>query len=92
MVVAAVRIELHVPGAQSLKDRRSVLNSLKDRLRGRFNVAVGEAEPSDLWQRASLGLAAVGSERAVVDGMLEDVVNWLRRDHAVTLIRVEQER
>lgn len=81
-----------MPKAQSLKDKRSVLKSLKDRLRGQFNVAVAEVDSNDLWQRASLGVAAVGGARAYVDGLLEDVARWLRVQADVTLIRVEQER
>lgn len=92
MVVGVVRVELHLPDAQSLKDKRSVLKSLKDRIRGTFNVAVAEVETNDLWQRAALGLAAVGSERAYVDGVLREVIEWLRADRRVALIRIEQEQ
>ena len=92
MVVGALCAELHLPDSQSLKDKRSVLKSLKDRIRGKFNVAVAEVEPNDKWQRACLGIAAVGSERAYVDKLLEEVVRWLEDDRIVAVIRVEQER
>ena len=92
MVVGVLCAELHLPNAASLKDKRSILKSLKDRIRGKFNIAVAEVEANELWQRASLGIAAVGGERVYVDRLLEEVVRWLRNEKVVTLIRVEQER
>ena len=57
MVVGIVRFELHLPGAQSLKDKRQVVRSLKERLRERVHASVAEVEFQDLWQRAAIGLA-----------------------------------
>ena len=61
---------LHLEGCESLKDKRSVLQSLKADLRRRLNVSVGEVGAQDLWQRAEVACAAVGSDRRVVDEML----------------------
>ena len=91
MVIAVLQIEVHLPGAQSLKDKRSVLKSLKDQLRGHFNIAVAELDANDLWQRATIGISAVGEDRGYLDGLLTDVTEWIRRTHLVELIRVEQE-
>jgi hypothetical protein len=63
-------LELH--GCQSLKDKRSVLQSLKAALRRKLNVSVAEVEHQDLWQRAGLACAAVGSERRVVEETLRE--------------------
>lgn len=92
MVVGALRAELHLPTAQSLKDKRALIKGLKDRLRGKFNVAVAEVDTNDTWQRVALGIVAVGGERAYVDRLLEEVVQWLQVDRMVALMRVEQER
>lgn len=92
MVAGLLRAELHLPNSHSLKEKRSVLKSLKDRLHGKFNVAVAEVDTNETWQRASLGIAAVGSDRARVDRLLEAVVEWLRADRVVALMSVEQER
>ena len=91
MVVGVLQVEVHVPRAQSLKDKRSVLKSLKDQLRGRFNVAVAELEPNELWQRATIGVSAVGDDRAYVEGLLREVTEWLRLTRMVNLIRIEEE-
>ena len=91
MVVGVLHIETHVPRAQSLKDKRSVMKSLKDQLRGRFNIAVAELDPNETWQRAALGIAAIGEDRAYVAGLLQDVAAWIRQPRLVELSRLEEE-
>ena len=62
MFVAAARVELHVHGSQSLKQKRGVISSIKKRVRNEFNVSVAEVGGQDTWQVAVLGLAAVSEE------------------------------
>ena len=91
MVVGVLRLELFLPMAQSLKDKRAVVRSLKDQLRGRFPIAVAEVEPSDRWQRVSVGVAAVGTDRALVESILRQVTAWVRHSRLAELVQVEQE-
>ncbi len=74
MFVVVTRCELHLPGAGSLKEKRAVLNRLKDRLRAAASAAVAEVDHADLWQRAALGLAVVSGSA----GHAEEVMNALR--------------
>lgn len=55
--------ELHLSGCQSLKDKRRILKSLKDRLHKQFNVSVAETGHQDLWQRAELACGVVATDR-----------------------------
>ncbi|HUH12011.1 MAG TPA: DUF503 domain-containing protein [Longimicrobiales bacterium] len=73
MVIGVVSWELEVVGAQSLKEKRRVIKSLKDRLRNRFNVSVAETAHQDLWQRAEITAAVVAGDRAQADRLLEQV-------------------
>lgn len=66
-------LELRIEGAHSLKDKRQVLRSLKDKLRGSFNVSVAELEQSDLWQRATLGVVSISSSRDYLSGLMQQV-------------------
>ncbi|MBI3330692.1 MAG: DUF503 domain-containing protein [Candidatus Omnitrophica bacterium] len=91
MVIGVLQLEVHVPTAQSLKDKRSVIKSLKDQLRGRFNVAVAELDSNETWQRATIGVSTLGEQRAYIEGLLTEVTEWLRSTRLVELIRVEQE-
>jgi len=91
MVVGVLQIDVHLPNARSLKDKRSVIKSVRDQMRGRFNVAVAELEANEKWQRATLGIAAVGAERSYVQGLLAEATEWLRATPLIHLSRVEEE-
>ncbi len=91
MIVGLLQVDVHLPSARSLKDKRSVLKSLKDQLRGRFNVAVAEVDAHDKWQLATVGISTVGVSRAYVNGLLEEVTSWLRDTRLVELSRVDKE-
>ena len=91
MVVGVLSLEVHLPAAHSLKDKRSVLKSLRDQLRGRFNVSVAEVRPNEKWQRATMGISTIGEDRAYVEGLLKQVTEWTRMTRLVDLIRVEED-
>ena len=71
--VGVLTLELHIEGAQSLKDKRHTVKSLKDRLRGKFNVAVAEIDYQDLWQRGLIAVAAVAPDQAFAEQVLQNV-------------------
>jgi len=73
MPVALLTLELHIEHAQSLKDKRQVVRSLKDRLRAKFNVAVAELDATSLWNRATIGVAGVSDSRDYLDGLMKNV-------------------
>lgn len=75
MVVGLLTLEVHLPCAHSLKDKRQVLRSLKDRLRSHFNVAVAEVGHQDLWQRATVGVVSVSNDRTYLNQLLEGVAD-----------------
>lgn len=62
--------ELHLPACQSLKDKRTIVKSLKDRLHNRFNVSVAETAHQDLWQRCELTAAVVSTDRRHAESVL----------------------
>ncbi|HLK32826.1 MAG TPA: DUF503 domain-containing protein [Terriglobales bacterium] len=72
-MVALLTLELRIEAAHSLKDKRQVVRSLKDRLRAKFNVAVAELDHNDLWQRATIGVASISDSRDYLDGLMQNV-------------------
>ena len=84
-------IELHLWESCSLKDKRRILKSLKDRIRSEFNVAVAEVNPTDLWQSASLGVVTVSSGVRHANGILTRVVNLVESDFRVELVNCDME-
>jgi hypothetical protein len=90
VIVGLLSVELHIPYAQSLKDKRMVLRSVKDRLK-KFNVAVAEVEHQDLWQRAGLGIVAISTTTEHVDRELAAVVDEIERVEPGLIARTEIE-
>ena len=74
MPVGLLTLELHIPDAQSLKDKRQVLRSLKDKLRRDFNVAVAELEHQDTWQRSVVGIVTISNEEKHLREVLQKVL------------------
>ena len=74
MDVGILQLELLIPGCQSLKEKRHVVRSLKDRAKHRFNVAISEVDAQDNWQVAVLGIVTVGTDPKYVDGLLRKFV------------------
>ena len=72
-MIAFLTLELRIEAAQSLKDRRQVVRSLKDRLRTSFNVSVAEMEPGTLWNQATIGVVSISSSRDYLDGLMKNV-------------------
>ncbi len=72
-MIVFLTLELRIEAAQSLKDKRQVVRSLKDRLRASFNVAVAELDSSDLWNRATIGVVSVSDSRDYLDGLMKNV-------------------
>ena len=90
MIVALLTVELHVPGAQSLKDKRMVLRRVKDRLK-KFNVSVSEVEHHDLWQRAGLAIVTVSTDQTHADRELAAVADEIERVEPGLITRTEVE-
>jgi uncharacterized protein YlxP (DUF503 family) len=74
MPIGCLTLEIHLPESRSLKDKRQVLRSLKDRLRHRFNVSVAELDGQDSWQRATVGVVAISADAAYLEGALRAVL------------------
>lgn len=71
MPIGVLTVEIRLEYARSLKDRRQCVRSLKDSLRHKFNVSVAELDEVVVWQRATLGIAAISSSRDYVLGQLQ---------------------
>jgi len=74
MPVGLLTLELHLPEAQSLKDKRQVVRSLKERLRAHFNVAVAELDFEEIWQRSVVGVVTLSNEEQHVEESLQKVL------------------
>jgi uncharacterized protein len=72
IVIALLTLDIHIPHAQSLKDKRMVIRRMKDRLQSKFNVAVSETDHQELWQRTQISVATVGSDETFLQKVLQE--------------------
>jgi uncharacterized protein YlxP (DUF503 family) len=92
MPIGLLTLEIHIPDARSLKDKRQVIRSLKDRLRAHFNVAVAELDFQDVWQRSVVGVVTISNDAHHLEQSLQTIVaeseRLLGRDLASSEIEV----
>ncbi len=86
MVIGASRIELYLSGNNSLKEKRRVIKSIKDRIRSNFNVSVAETEDLDKWQKAVIGLACVSNDRVYANQVISSVINMIQGIGGIEII------
>ena len=82
IITGVLRIDLQLPHSQSLKQKRSVVKSLKDKLGTRFNVSVAEVDHLDKWQIASLAIAMVSNRQSYLESSFEKLVTFMDREIA----------
>ena len=86
MVVGVLQVEIAVPDAMSLKDKRRVVKSLKDRIAHGHNVSIAEVGALDQHRRSILGIAMVANDRAYVEGALSKLVDFVKTVPNVDLL------
>ena len=79
MPIATLTLDLAIEHAQSLKDRRQAVRSLKEKLGHAFNISIAELDDATAWNRATLGIAAISSSSAYLAGQLREVESAARR-------------
>jgi uncharacterized protein len=78
MVVGILTVSVSIPQANSLKDKRRVLKSIKDRVRNGFNVSVAEIGEQDIWRTGVLGIAVISEDATYANGVLSRVQDLIR--------------
>ncbi len=85
-MVGFYQLEIFIPGACSLKEKRFVIKSLKDRLRNKFNVSVAELDWNEKWQGSLLGIVMVSNEHKLLESSFTKILNMLDRDDRIEVI------
>ena len=91
MVIGVLRLTLYLPESGSLKGKRRILRSIKDRLCSQFNVSVAEVDYQDLWQKAELAVALAATDREYADKVLQTILGKVESWHLAEIIDVEVE-
>lgn len=91
MFVGRAEITLRIFACRSLKEKRFVIKSLKDRIAGKFPVSIAEVDNLDLWQKATLGLAMVSSNQPLIEKTLNAIRAFIENDGRAEIIDFFQE-
>ena len=89
--IAMMIIDFYVPHAGSLKDKRRVVKSIKDRIAHRYNVSIAEIACLEEWQHAVLGVAMIGNQRQHVEQNLAGIQDWVQEMRDIQLISMNLE-
>lgn len=81
--IGILYVRVFIGSAQSLKDKRSVLKSLKDRVRNQFNVSLAEIDGEDKWQTATLAFAMINLDQQYIDSTLQHLLSFVEHCHAL---------
>jgi uncharacterized protein YlxP (DUF503 family) len=77
MIIGVLTVEIFIPSSGSLKEKRFVLKSLKDRLKNKYNISVAELDFQDKWQRSVLGIAVIGNEESHLQKYLQQIFQFM---------------
>jgi len=86
MLVGVVLFEIHIPQAQSIKEKRMVVKSLRDRLRNKFDMSVAEVALNDLHQRARLAASLVSNDEKTIRSMFESILSFVESEGEAQLV------
>ena len=86
MEVGVLQFTIRLRGSHSLKEKRHVLKSIKDKLRARFNVSVAEVDDLELWQKGTVGLVTCSNDAVRIRSLLDKIVMMLRLHPTAELI------
>jgi uncharacterized protein YlxP (DUF503 family) len=90
MVVTVVTWELSIPGCSSLKEKRTVVRSLKDRIRNKFNVSVAETGRQDVLTRAEISVALVATDQRFADSIIDKVDRLVENDRRALIVHTSR--
>ena len=91
MIVGVMTAQLHLQGIRSLKEKRSIVKSLIERLKSRFNVSISEIDHNDSKNSAVIGIAIVSNDSRFVNQQLDKIILFMRKDGRSCLGKIERE-
>lgn len=86
MFIASLELDIHIPWAKSLKEKRMVLNSIKGKVKHRFNVGISEVDYKDLHQKSRLGIVTVAGDKNGANKVINEVLDYIYDNFEVEII------
>lgn len=86
MTIGICSVELYLPGITSLKQKRSIINSIKTKIRKHFNVSISEVNYSEKWQRSLLGIVGVSNDGKLLESSFKKILNNIQQKRGVEIL------
>ncbi len=74
MIIGYLFLDIHFPYCHSLKEKRKRLNSIKERIKNRYNIALAELEYQNKWQRSKIGIVTLNNEKRVIESTFQKII------------------
>lgn len=91
MIVGKMVLDLLYEASSSLKDKRQVVSSIKEKLRHKFNISIIESDYQDLWQKIQIALVTISNSRQVIDRTFEQVENFIFSYYPLQFLDIQKE-
>ncbi|MCD6161214.1 MAG: DUF503 domain-containing protein [candidate division Zixibacteria bacterium] len=91
MLIGVMQVRLHLPNSGSLKGKRRILKSLKDRLKNKFNVSVAELENQDIWQSSTIGMAIISNDKQFANSVLSKAADLVNNQPDIIVTDIQME-
>jgi uncharacterized protein YlxP (DUF503 family) len=88
-MIGLLEIDLYGEQFHSLKEKRRLLSSVKERLRNKFNIAVVESDYQDLWQKAQISIVTLGPGRSFLEGMFRQIEEFIFQNYSAQISRMQ---
>ena len=91
MIVGIMVLDLHSNSTHSLKEKRQILSSMKEKLKNKFNISVIESDYQDLWQKIQIAIAMVANSKAIVEKAFDQIENFIFMNYPVQTVTVNKD-
>ena len=89
MIVGIFTFELYLPHSHSLKEKRKIINMIRDRIKSKFNVSIAEVDFFDLWQRTMFGVAIINNEKKIIDNTFLNIIDTIEEKVGISPYNIE---
>mgnify|MGYP000376682063 CR=1 FL=1 len=90
MIVIGLRMDLYLPGVNSLKEKRRLIKSLLDKINNKFNVSIAEIDKQDMWQRSVIGIVSVSNSRKPIERTYTSIIELVDQKSGIELMKTEK--
>lgn len=92
MIIGFLRLEVHIPGVNSLKEKRTVIKSMKEKAKNRFNISIAEIGKQDRHEWSEFGIVTIGNDSGQIDKTLKSVTGFFIQNYPIEITRESTER